>query len=41
MKALNKRFGMLHGISSMLSLGAVIALGFHGLWLGNVGLKSI
>jgi hypothetical protein len=31
MKALTKRFGMLHGISSLLNLSAVIALGFHGL----------
>ncbi|KAH7914472.1 hypothetical protein BJ138DRAFT_1143814 [Hygrophoropsis aurantiaca] len=38
MKALNSRFGMLHGISSVANLGAVIALGFHGLWLGNNGL---
>lgn len=41
MKALTKRFGMLHGISSLLSLFAVIALAFHGLWLGNVGLNSV
>ncbi|KAJ7770840.1 hypothetical protein DFH07DRAFT_256835 [Mycena maculata] len=39
MKALNRRFGMLHGISSLANLGAVIALGFHGLWIGNAGLK--
>ncbi|GJJ09599.1 hypothetical protein Clacol_003822 [Clathrus columnatus] len=39
MKALNKRFGMLHGISYLLSLTAVIALTFHGLWLGNIGVK--
>jgi hypothetical protein len=31
MRALNKRFGMLHGISSLLNLQAVLALGFHGL----------
>lgn len=37
MKALNKRFGALHGISSLLNLGAVLALGFHGLWIGNYG----
>jgi len=40
MKALNKRFGALHGASTLLSLGAVFALGFHGLWLGNVGLRG-
>ena len=40
MKALNRRFGSLHGISSLLSLGAFIALGFHGLWIGNVGLRG-
>jgi hypothetical protein len=31
MKALNKSFGMLHGVSSLLNLSAVLALGFHGL----------
>ncbi|KAF7339997.1 Transmembrane protein 205 [Mycena venus] len=40
MKALNGRFGMLHGISSLANLGAVLALGFHGLWIGNFGLKA-
>ncbi|KAJ7596638.1 hypothetical protein C8J56DRAFT_917933 [Mycena floridula] len=37
MKALNARFGMLHGISSLANLWAVIALGFHGLWIGSRG----
>ncbi|KAF7310604.1 DUF4149 domain-containing protein [Mycena chlorophos] len=36
MKALNKRFGMLHGISSLANLGSVIALTFHGLWIGSL-----
>jgi len=40
MKALNRRFGMLHGISSLANLVAVIALGFHGLWIGHVGVKG-
>jgi len=40
MKALNARFGQLHGISSLTNLGAVIALGFHGLWIGNNGVKG-
>ncbi|KAF7367244.1 DUF4149 domain-containing protein [Mycena sanguinolenta] len=40
MKGLNRRFGMLHGISSLANLGAVLALGFHGLWIGNFGLKA-
>jgi len=40
MKALNRRFGKLHGISSLANLGAVIALGFHGLWIGNAGVKG-
>ncbi|KAJ6627296.1 hypothetical protein B0H10DRAFT_1996437 [Mycena sp. CBHHK59/15] len=39
MKALNHRFGMLHGISSLANLGAILSLGFHGLWIGNAGLK--
>ncbi|KAG5654034.1 hypothetical protein H0H81_008050 [Sphagnurus paluster] len=40
MKALNRRFGTLHGISSLANLAAVIALGFHGLWIGNAGVKG-
>jgi len=40
MKALNKKFGGLHGISSLANMTAVLALGFHGLWLGNVGLRG-
>lgn len=40
MKALNRRFGMLHGISSLANMGAIIALGFHGLWIGNAGVKG-
>ncbi|KAJ7275403.1 hypothetical protein B0H12DRAFT_1087104 [Mycena haematopus] len=40
MKGLNRRFGMLHGISSLANLGAVLALGFHGLWIGTFGLKA-
>ncbi|KAK2462023.1 hypothetical protein APHAL10511_006486 [Amanita phalloides] len=38
MRALNRKFGMLHGISSLANLAAVIAAGFHGLWIGNAGL---
>jgi len=37
MKALNAKFGSLHGISSLANMGAIIALGFHGLWIGNSG----
>jgi hypothetical protein len=40
MQVLNRKFGMLHGISSLANLGAVIALGFHGLWIGNAGVKG-
>ncbi|KAJ3555858.1 hypothetical protein NP233_g12107 [Leucocoprinus birnbaumii] len=40
MKALNRRFGALHGISSLANLSAVIALGFHGLWIGSSGVKG-
>jgi len=40
MKALTRKFGMLHGISSFANLGAVIALGFHGLWIGHAGVKG-
>ncbi|KAG1894883.1 uncharacterized protein F5891DRAFT_1130825 [Suillus fuscotomentosus] len=38
MKALNTKFRMLHGMSSLANLGAVIALTFHGLWIGSYGL---
>ncbi|EMD41633.1 hypothetical protein CERSUDRAFT_90206 [Gelatoporia subvermispora B] len=37
MKALNSRFGMLHGVSSLFNMSAFLALVFHGLWIGNVG----
>jgi len=37
MKALNSKFGSLHGISSLANLFAVFALVFHGLWIGNYG----
>ncbi|KAF8922246.1 hypothetical protein CPB85DRAFT_1266581 [Mucidula mucida] len=37
MKTLNKRFAQLHGISSLANLWAVIALSFHGLWIGSAG----
>ncbi|KAF6766083.1 hypothetical protein DFP72DRAFT_6660 [Ephemerocybe angulata] len=40
MKALNRRFGSLHGISSLFNLFSVIALGIHGLWIGNAGVKG-
>ncbi|TEB35101.1 hypothetical protein FA13DRAFT_1728902 [Coprinellus micaceus] len=40
MKALNRKFGSLHGVSSLFNLFAVIALGFHGLWIGNYGVKG-
>ncbi|KAJ7169490.1 hypothetical protein C8R46DRAFT_896230 [Mycena filopes] len=39
MRALTRRFGMLHGVSSLANLGAVVALIFHGLWIGNSGMK--
>ncbi|KAF8624895.1 hypothetical protein AX15_005763 [Amanita polypyramis BW_CC] len=40
MKAVNRKFGMLHGISSFFNLAAVIALAFHGLYIGNAGVKG-
>ncbi|KAF4623460.1 hypothetical protein D9613_001682 [Agrocybe pediades] len=40
MKALNRRFGALHGISSLANLAAIIALIFHGLWIGDAGVKG-
>lgn len=41
MKALNKKFGQLHGVSSLLNLGAVIGLLFHGLWIGSYGVQLV
>ncbi|KAH9949862.1 hypothetical protein B0H21DRAFT_819790 [Amylocystis lapponica] len=37
MKTLNQRFGLYHGVSSLLNLYSVVALLFHGLWIGNYG----
>ncbi|KAI0639108.1 hypothetical protein C8Q77DRAFT_36831 [Trametes polyzona] len=43
MKALNKTFAQLHGVSSLANLTAFLALLFHGLWIGNTGagIKSV
>ena len=41
MKALNKKFAQAHGISSMFNLDALIALIFHGLWIGRYGLGNL
>jgi len=41
MKALNTQFSTLHGVSSCANLFAVIALLFHGLWIGSVGMKTV
>ncbi|KAI0662536.1 hypothetical protein C8Q70DRAFT_1051167 [Cubamyces menziesii] len=43
MKALNKTFAQLHGISSLANLTAFLALLFHGLWIGNTdaGIKNV
>jgi len=40
MKSLNRRFGMLHGISSLFNMAAFVALAFHGLWIGNTSVKG-
>lgn len=42
MKALNKIFAQLHGISSLANLTAFSALLFHGLYIGNAnpGIKN-
>jgi len=40
MKILNGRFGMLHGMSSLANLFVIIALLFHGLWIGNAGVTG-
>ncbi|KAH6917428.1 hypothetical protein BKA70DRAFT_334593 [Coprinopsis sp. MPI-PUGE-AT-0042] len=35
MKELSKKFGVLHGVSSLINLFAIIALAFHGLSIAN------
>ncbi|KAG8932287.1 hypothetical protein FRC02_001358 [Tulasnella sp. 418] len=40
MKALNKKFGILHGVSSLLALLGVLTLGFHGVWIANAGVQG-
>lgn len=35
MEVLNRRFGLLHGMSSMCNMAALIATTFHGLWIGS------
>jgi len=37
LKALNRQFAMLHGVSSLANLFSIIALLFHGLWIGTHG----
>lgn len=39
MKQLNKEFGTLHSISSLLNLAAFGGVLFHGLWLAQYGLQ--
>ncbi|KAI0080003.1 hypothetical protein K474DRAFT_1638322 [Panus rudis PR-1116 ss-1] len=41
MKALNKKFAQLHGISSLANLTSFIALAFHGLWIANKGIGGL
>lgn len=41
MKALNRKFGQLHGWSSLLNLDALIATIIHGLWIGHYGLGKL
>lgn len=41
MRSLNRTFSQLHGISSLLNLGAFFALAFHGLWIANKGVGNI
>ncbi|KAI0702429.1 hypothetical protein BC835DRAFT_1404281 [Cytidiella melzeri] len=41
MRALNSTFAQLHGISSLLNLGAIILMAFHGLWIANKGVGDL
>ncbi|KAG8769341.1 hypothetical protein FRC12_005016 [Ceratobasidium sp. 428] len=35
MKALNKQFGMLHGVSSLVNLFSFLCMLAHGVWIGS------
>ena len=41
MRSLNRTFSQLHGISSLLNMGAFISIAFHGLWIANKGVGNI
>jgi hypothetical protein len=40
MKALNKEFIKLHGISFLGNFSSLVALALHGVWIGNAGVKG-
>lgn len=40
MTKLNVAFKGLHSISTMMNVGAFVALGLHGLWLSKYGLSG-
>ncbi|KAG8943426.1 hypothetical protein FRC04_002891 [Tulasnella sp. 424] len=40
MKALTKKFGALHGISSLTNLISILGMTFHGLWIAKYGTKG-
>ncbi|KAH9947718.1 hypothetical protein B0H21DRAFT_737751 [Amylocystis lapponica] len=37
MKALNRRFDLYHAISVSINMASLVALVFHGLWIGSYG----
>ena len=41
MKHLNRRFGWLHGASSLANFSAFLSLLVHGLWLGDADMKDM
>lgn len=40
MQAITKKFGALHGVSSLTNLISVIGMTFHGLWIAKYGTKG-
>ena len=40
LKSLKTQFGYLHAVSSLLNLGVLISLVFHGLWIATYGIQE-
>jgi hypothetical protein len=40
MKATNRTFSILHGISSLTNLIGILAITFHGMWIAQFGIQG-